>query len=231
MTSVSVGDLRLEVRASERRTTLQVTVDRGGQLIVFAPADCTETAIQRFVREKRLWIYSKLAEKEALQRPQVTKEYVSGEGFPYLGRSYRLLLVDEQLVPIKLDTGRLKMSRSAAANGRAHMVDWYTAHAQVWLRQCAERMAARLGVTPTEIHVQDLGYRWGSCGKGARLNFHWKTILLPPRMAEYVVAHELVHLKEAQHNSEFWRRLERTMPDFGMRKEWLAANGATTTAI
>src|SRR6266571_5758766 len=112
MTTVSVGDLRLEVRESGRRTTLQVTVDRGGQLIVFAPADCTATAIQQFVREKRLWIYGKLAEKAALQRPQVTKEYVSGEGFPYLGRSYRLLLVDEQRVPIKLDDGRLKMLRS-----------------------------------------------------------------------------------------------------------------------
>lgn len=231
MTSVIVGDLHLEVRASNRRTTLQVTIDRGGELIVFAPVDCDASAVRRFVREKRLWIYKKLAEKEALRRPLVTKEYVSGEGFPYLGRSYRLLLVDEQPVPVKLEAGRLKMRKSAATNGRAHLVNWYTAHAQSWLSARASRIAARVGVTPSGILVQDLGYRWGSCGRGERLNFHWKTVLLPPGIAEYVVAHELVHLYEAHHNSEFWRRLERAMPDFGMRKEWLGANGGTATAI
>src|SRR5487761_474666 len=230
MTALTVGDLRLEVRASNRRTTLQVTVDRGGELIVFAPADYDASAVQRFVRAKRLWIYKKLAEKEALRHPVVTKEYVSGEGFPYLGRSYRLLLVDELPVPIKFDAGRLKMLRSAAANGRANMVDWYSAHAQLWLSERAKRVAARVGVTPSRIRVQDLGYRWGSCGKGDRLNFHWKTILLPPRMAEYVVTHELVHLREAHHNPEFWRRLERAMPDFAARKAWLAAQGAVATA-
>jgi predicted metal-dependent hydrolase len=210
---------------------MQVTIERGGELIVFAPADYEASVVRQFVREKRLWIYRKLAEKEALQSPVVTKEYVSGEGFPYLGRSYKLLLVDEQPVPIKLDAGRLRMLRSVAANGHAHMVDWYTAHAQWWLSERAERIAARVGVTPLRVHVQDLGYRWGSCGRGARLNFHWKTILLPPRMAEYVVTHELVHLHETHHNPDFWRRVERAMPDFQMRKEWLAANGATATAI
>lgn len=231
MTSLTVGDLRLEVRASNRRTTLQLTVDRGGELIVFAPTDYDASALQRFVQEKRLWIYQKLAEKEALRHPVVTKEYVSGEGFPYLGRSYRLLLVDEQPVPVKLDAGRLKMLRSAAANGRAHMVDWYTAHAHWWLSERAKRIAARVGVTPSRVLVQDLGYRWGSCGSGDRLNFHWKTILLPPRMAEYVVTHELVHLQESRHNPEFWRRLERAMPDYVARKAWLAVHGAAATTI
>ncbi len=228
---MTVGDLHVEVRASNRRTTLQLTIDRGGELIVFAPVDCDAPVVRRFVREKRQWIYKKLAEKDALRRPVLTKEYVSGEGFPYLGRSYRLLLVDEQPVPVKLEAGRLKMRRSAAANGRAHIVDWYTVHAQWWLSERANRIAARVGVTPSGIFVQDLGYRWGSCGTGERLNFHWKTVLLPPRMAEYVVAHELVHIRAAHHTPEFWEKLERAMPDFAARKEWLAMNGAAATAI
>jgi predicted metal-dependent hydrolase len=231
MTSVIVGDLLLEVRASNRRTTMQVTIDRGGELIVFAPADYDASVLRRFVREKRLWIYKKLAEKEALRPPVVVKEYVSGEGFPYLGRSYRLLLVDDQLVPVKLEAGRLKMPRSAAADGRAHMVDWYTTNGELWLSERTKRIAARVGVTPSRILVRDLGYRWGSCGKGARLNFHWKTVLLPPRIAEYVVAHELVHIRSANHTPVFWEKLEGAMPDYATRKAWLAAHGAAATAI
>ena len=73
--------------------------------------------------------------------------------------------------------------------------------------------------------MQDLGYRWGSCGKGEMLYFHWKTILLPARIAEYVVVHELVHLHEPNHSAEFWQRLERAMPDYEERKQWLAEHG------
>lgn len=111
------------------------------------------------------------------------------------------------------------------------MMDWYVAHAQPWLAERANRFSGRVGVTPSVVSVQDLGYRWGSCGKGEKLYFHWRAILLPPRMIEYIVAHELVHLQEEHHTPEFWLRLERAMPDFVGRKEWLAANGAVATAI
>jgi predicted metal-dependent hydrolase len=73
------------------------------------------------------------------------------------------------------------------------------------------------------VTVQDLGYRWGSCGKGGRLYFHWRTILLPPRIVDYVVVHELVHLLEPHHTPEFWQRVERAMPDYA---EDVARSGA-----
>lgn len=231
MTTLTVDDLHVEIRGSDRRTTLQITIDREGDLIVFAPVACDTAAVENFVREKRLWIYKKLAEKEAVRHPIVTKQYVSGEGCPYLGRSYRLLLVDEQLAPVKLEAGRFKMRRDAAHDGRAHMIDWYVAHAQPWLTERAERLGGRLGVRPSAVLVQDLGYRWGSCGRGDKLYFHWKTILLSPRMVEYVVAHELVHLDQQHHTPEFWQRLERVMPDFAARKELLAADGGAATAF
>lgn len=63
---------------------------------------------------------------------------------------------------------------------------------------------------------------WGSCGKGGRLNFHWRSILLPPRIIEYVIVHELVHILEPNRTPAFWTRVERTMPDFAVRKQWLA---------
>lgn len=225
MNALTVEDLHFEVRASARRATLQLTVDRDGELIVFVPTDCDDSVVEEFVREKRVWIYKKLAEKEALRHPATAKQFVSGEGFPYLGRNHRLLVVHDQDVPVKLEAGRLKMRRSAAVDGREHMIGWYTSHAQPWLAERVERFSARVGVRPSGVSVQDLGYRWGSCGKGEQLYFHWKSILLPPRMVEYVVAHELVHLREIRHTPEFWRRLERAMPDFAARKHWLAENG------
>lgn len=222
MNTLVVDDLHFEIRRSPRRRTVQITVDRGGELVLSTPETCPLKKMAGFVREKRFWIYTKLAEKEALLEHAPTKEYVSGEGFPYLGRGYRLLLVDRQDVPVKLEGGRFKMRRDVAAAGRAALIAWYTEHALGWLPKRVDRLAGRVGVKPAAIAVKDLGYRWGSCGKNANLNFHWRTILLPPRLIEYIVVHELTHLHEPHHTPEFWLRVERAMPDFATRKQWLA---------
>jgi len=226
-----VDDLLFEVRRSSRRRTVQVTVDRGGELVLSAPEECPVATMEDFVRKKRFWIYTKLAEKEALRAPAVRKQYITGEGFSYLGRSHRLLLVDDQAHAVKLEHGRFKMRRDAAQDGREHMVAWYTARGRVWLQKRVERLQGRVGVQPSGVVVQDLGYRWGSCGKGGVLYFHWRAILLPARIVEYVVAHEMVHLHEAHHTPAFWRRLERVMPDFVVRKQWLAENAAEAMRV
>ena len=156
---------------------------------------------------------------------------MSGEGFPYLGRSYRLLLVEDQEAPVKLEHGRFKMLRTLAPEGRDHLVAWYTDHARPWLEKRVQRWEARVGVQSSGVIVQDLGYRWGSCGKGGKLYFHWRSILLPPRVVEYIVVHELVHLHEPHHTPEFWSRVERAMPDFARRKQWLAEHAARSVAL
>jgi predicted metal-dependent hydrolase len=114
---------------------------------------------------------------------------LDGEGFLYLGRSYRLRLVKEADAAVKLGGGRFVMPAALARDGREHLIRWYRERAQSWLTAKVEDYAARMEVAPAGVKVQDLGYRWGSCGKGDWLYFHWKTILLPARIAEYVVVH------------------------------------------
>lgn len=226
MNTLTVEDLSLELRWSGRRRTVELTVERDGALVLKAPEGTDEALLADFVREKRMWVYTKLAEKEALTVEVPQREYVSGEGFHYLGRSYRLLLVDEQDTPLKLEAGRFRLLRSETGRGREHLVRWYTNHARAWLRRRSGPWAARMGVEPKSIDVRDLGYRWGSCGQSGTVNFHWKTILLPATIVDYVIVHELAHLIEANHTPEFWTRVERAMPDCVRRKEWLAENGA-----
>ena len=122
MSSLTVDDLHFELRRSPRRKSVQITVDRAGELLLAAPDACPTRVIERFVRDKRFWIYKKLAEKEILANSAPTKRYVSGESFPYLGRGYRLLIVDEQEAPLKLEQGRFKLSRAAQRAGREQHV-------------------------------------------------------------------------------------------------------------
>jgi predicted metal-dependent hydrolase len=231
MTMLTIDNLSFELKRSSRRRTMQITVDRGGELILAAPPEVEEGRLRDFVREKRFWIYTKLAAKDQLQRAVPQKAFVDGEGFLYLGRSYRLRLVDEQAAPLKLQSGRFLLLRAVAGSGREHLIRWYSERARIWLGQRIKDFAARMEVQPAGVKVQDLGYRWGSCGKGDWIYFHWKSILLPPRIAEYVVVHELAHLHQPHHTPEFWQRVERAMPDYERRKNWLAEHGMNVEGV
>jgi predicted metal-dependent hydrolase len=184
--------------------------------------------MRQLVHQKRFWVYTKLAEKEMLLRPGRRREFVDGEGFLYLGRSYRLRVVpvENGQAPLRLDHGWFLLDQRQQARAREHFIRWYVEHAEPWLRRRVSLFRDRIGVRPAGVNVRDLGSRWGSCSANRDLNFHWRTILLPPRVIEYLVVHELVHLHEPHHTPEFWRRLELAMPDFPSRKQWLAENGA-----
>ena len=226
-----VDDLKVGVRRSARRRTMEITVDRTGELLVTAPPEVDIQVLRTFVEEKRLWIYTKLAERDRLHRTVPRKSFVDGEGFLYLGRTHRLKLVADQDAPLKLSNGRFTMRRDVALDGREHLIRWYIERARPWLTGRVQEHAERMGVAPAGARVQDLGYRWGSCGKGDWLYFHWKAILLPARIAEYVVVHEMAHLHEPHHTPEFWLRVERAMPDFARRKAWLAEHGMDVEGI
>jgi len=225
---LQVDDLRFVLRRSARRKTMQITVERDGELVLSAPPEVDEAALRAFVLEKRFWIYTKLAEKDRLRRRLPRKQFVDGEGFLYLRRSHRLKLVDEQDVPLKLTAGRFCLRRDALPAARERFIRWYCERAKAWLSSRVAEYQSRMEVSPAGVKVQDLGYRWGSCGKGNRVYFHWKTILLPRPIAEYVVVHELVHLHEAHHTPAFWKRVERAMPDYENRRRWLREQGRVT---
>ncbi|KGS26872.1 hypothetical protein X962_4106 [Burkholderia pseudomallei MSHR7343] len=227
----AVDDLQFTLQRSARRRTMQITVERSGELVLCAPPDVDDARLREFVLEKRFWIYTKLAEKDRLKRSVPRKEFVGGEGFLYLGRSHRLKLVDEQDASLKLVNGRFALRRDALPSVREHFIRWYSERARAWLATRVAEYQSRMEVVPAGVKVQDLGYRWGSCGKGDWLYFHWKSILLPARIAEYVVVHEIAHLHEQHHTPAFWLRVERAMPDFAQRKAWLAEHGIDVEGI
>ena len=226
---LNIGDLSFAVKTSKKRKTMQITVERDGRLVLTLPPEATEQQALHFIKEKRRWIYQKLAEKQQLRSETRKKTFLDGEGFLYLGRSYRLKLVDstDAQSALALKQGRFFLDRQLAdtEKGRKAFIQWYSNRGQPWLSRKAEEYYRRMEAEPVGIRVQELGFRWGSCTSDGWLNFHWKTILLPAKMAEYIVVHELAHLHEPHHTPEFWQRVERVMPDYLERKQWIAEHG------
>ena len=155
--------------------------------------------------------------------------YVEGERVPYLGRTYRLRLVDRQAVPLKLERGCFCLDRACASEGRAHLLAWYVHHGQRWIEGRIAEYSAQLGVAPSIVGVREMGRRWGTCTAKGKLSFHWEVALLPPEVIDYIVVHELAHLRELNHSRRFWALVEETLPDYRRHRTWLGAHGHEVT--
>ena len=224
-----VGDLALAVAPPSNRTTIEITVERDASLVLKAPPGTTIERATQFVVDKRHWVYRKLAEKDALTGPPITKQFVEGEGFAYLGRSYRLTLSDH-VADIRLERGRFHMHPSQAEQGAAAMRRWYINTGTQWLQRRVRPWTARMGEDTVDVIVRDLGYRWGSARPTdgpQRINVHWAALQLPPSLIDYILVHELAHLREPNHTPEFWALVARLIPPYETHKTTLATIGKT----
>jgi len=225
---LTVDGLTFDVRESTRHRTIEIVVERDGSLVLATPRDTPAEALTRFVQENLVWVHARLLEKEAQAPPHTPREFVSGEGLYYLGRKYRLAIVDgvQGQPPLRLHQSRFELRRDAIPQARERFLHWYTLHLRPVLDRQIAALAPRIEARPREVHIQDLGYRWGSSNRRGHLYFHWRVAMLPRSAIEYLVAHELVHLVERNHGDAFWTRLARVLPDHADRQRWLKEHGA-----
>ncbi len=219
---LKLNDLIFEIRRSARRKTLGLTVDRDGELVVHAPENSGPSELERWTRKKLVWVHQKLALKRELAPKTHEPEYVSGESFQYLGRGYQLRLVDDQTAPLAFDGRRFTLRRDARRTAREHFRRWYIQTGSPWVTKRTTLLVRKAGAEPSRIEVRDLGFRWGSCGSRGAVLLNWRLLQLPVRLADYVICHELVHLRERHHGPSFWALLESVQPDWRERKQELA---------
>ena len=225
-----VGDLVLQVAPPSDRKTIEIVVERDASLTLKAPPTVTVHRAEQFVKAKRQWVYRKLADKDALTGPPITKQFVEGEGFAYLGRNYRLTLTTDPATGVRLQAGRFHLSAARTHEGAALMRRWYTETGGQWMQRRVRPWAARIGEPDVTIEVRDLGYRWGSARPTdgpQRINLHWATLQLPPTLIDYVLVHELAHLRELNHTPAFWSTVARLMPAYVQQKSILDTIGRT----
>lgn len=224
------ADLSYEIVRS-RRSTVDIVVERDGRVVVRVPQATPHQRIEDLVEAKRYWIYKTLTEWRDLNATKVLREYRNGEGFLYLGRSYRLTLVGEQDEPLLLKGGRFWLrhalvDRGEIAGAKAAFRDYFIARGLERIPERVRYLAPKVGIKPRQIDVRELGHRWASCSPKGNLAFHWKCVMTPPTVIDYIVLHELCHFHHLNHTEAFWNEVDKVMPAYRERKEWLKKNGA-----
>jgi predicted metal-dependent hydrolase len=231
MAARRVRDIEYELLPGSSRKTTDIVIERSGQITVRPPADYTPEQVDEVVESKRMWIYRNLAEWKDLNASALVREWVNGETFLYLGRAHRLSLVSGQACGLLLKDGRFSLDRSVIEQGgiAAARQAFEAYYGDKGLQRFSERAnfyAPKVGVGPVKVAVKEMGYRWASCGKNGILNFHWKCMMAPPKIIDYIIAHELCHFHYRNHSDAFWNEVDKVMPDYRERKAWLRKHGA-----
>ncbi|MFC5435322.1 M48 family metallopeptidase [Rhodanobacter umsongensis] len=219
-------ELRYEIRRSTKRKKLTITVERDRSVVVHAPSNVPEGAIRQLVDKKRSWLFEKLHHEQKYQPlPHPPgKELVNGEAALYLGRSYRIELVDGENATIHF-AGKFLIPRAHARQRWQVLRQWYVERAREKILPRVRSHANSLGVEFEQANINDSRYRWGSCTPRNNLNFNWRLIKAPMFVIDYVIVHELAHLIEANHAPRFWNIVRAQLPAMERARDWLRDNG------
>jgi len=211
-----------------RRRTVAIYIDPQRGVVVRAPKRASDREVRGFLLKKAPWILRKLAEvrQRAAEAPRHT--YLDGDVFLYLGEPLRLRICSARKNGVDILGQEIIVSLKSGISEDdvpAMLRKWYVACARELLDERVAFYSEELGVMPARIAIREQKKRWGSCSAKGNINLNWKLVMAPPGILDYVVAHELCHLRYPNHQPEFWGLLANLMPDYADRRNGLKKNG------
>ena len=194
--------------------------------MIRAPYKASKREIEQFIREKEAWVVEKLVEEKE-RKKELQKAFVPGEKFLYLGEWYPLEIdeFDHRGLPLKLSFGNFVLDRDHVREARDLFIEWYKRAAKEKIEGRLRYYSDRSQLFARGTKITSAKSRWGSCSRDNRLSFSWRIIMAPLRIIDYILVHELVHIREKNHSKKFWDSLEAILPDYRERKVWLKKNG------
>ena len=150
-----------------------------------------------------------------------------GEKFLYLGEWYPLEIdeSDHGALPLRLSFGNFILNKDHVDEARDLFIEWYKREAREKIEGRVRYYSHRFHLFPKRIKITSARSRWGSCSRDNRLSFTWRIIMAPLVIIDYVLVHELAHIREKNHSRKFWTFLEAILPDYREHKVWLKKNG------
>lgn len=222
---MKLENIDITIEKTERRKTVSIFIERDGSVRVLAPISASNETIETAVKSKEYLIFTKLAKWKELNQGKVNREYVNGQSFLFLGRNYRLKLTENQDVPLKISGGFILLDIRHLSKAEKVFKEFYKEKALLKIKERLKVHEDKFPPKPTSIKVLELRNRWASWTPKNGLNFHWKCVMAPVSVLDYIIMHEMVHLKYPNHSTDFWNELDKKMPDFREQENWLKRNG------
>jgi predicted metal-dependent hydrolase len=211
------------LKKSSRARQARLEVRRSGGLILTLPRSGGAADAPAILEKNRRWILKKLA----FCAPAPPLAQGPPDRVTYLGQEYHIAIVPNGHGPgyIKLEAGCLQVtSNLGEARLNSALEAWFRQEAKRHLAERATALCQQLGLSYHRLVVKDQRTRWGSCSRYGNLNFNWRLMMAPPEVIDYLVTHEVMHLKERRHNDRYWELVALCCPDWRRHRRWLKEN-------
>ncbi len=215
------------IRSEKRHKTIAIEV-QSDEIVVRAPIATPTARIEALLDERRQWIQKIWARRADTPK---SRDDFPASGLWYLGERLDLKCVSSVLREWRVEPrdGQLLIS-GPLRNGYPDEVKrvvyaWYRSEASKILPKRLRALAKEHHVEIADVRIKDQKTRWGSCSSARNINLNWRLIMAPPWVAEYVMIHELCHVREMNHSEKFWKEVQRAMPNFEDARDWLRQNG------
>ena len=240
MRRLDIGQISVpyEIRWSPDRQSIGLSLSSSSELTVTAPSSAGLDEIEAMLEKKKPWLLRKLRSVGEQEAPPQPKEYLSGEKLLYNGRRYRIEAEehpDLKQPEVEFENERFRIAAPLYDPGterteavRRALKAWYRRAAEREFPQRVQKYARKMAVSGAETEIYDSDTNWGDArARSVRLN--WRLVLAPTRIQDYIIVHELAHLKRpessSQHSRAFWHTVGSLLPDYEERREWLRVNG------
>lgn len=214
--------MKYELIRSNRKT-ISLIINKEAQLIVRAPAQVSQKYIEDYILSKQSWIVKNINKMQVYAQNSKPKEYFAGEIFMLFGREYPLLIssIDNEITVLN---GKIIFPSKYLADSKTHMTNWYIALAKEYIIPRTKIIAKQINLTPNKIKITRADKRWGSCSSKKNINFSYKLAMANEKAIDYVIIHELCHLKYMDHSYKFWGTVNSLMPDYKIQRKYLKEN-------
>ena len=233
-TSINGQTITYTVKRSLRARHVRLEVRRQTGLTVVVPYSYKIGQLPRLLESKERWISSNLARCDNFQSLYAEKELGRGDTVAYLGRDLELVKRENhsEVDSVMLEGDTLVLSHRLFKNGVLELAleQWYRTEAARLINERADKLSSQMGSHYKRIVIRGQKTRWGSCSHKKNLSFNWKLIMAPEPVIDYVVIHELSHLKEMNHSKRFWELVAQYCPRWREYKKWLKQHEADLTA-
>ena len=218
------------VRYSKRARRVNLKIDFSKGLEVIVPAEMKLANLEPVLRRHEKWILKHIGKVD----PISSRQYIDGETIFYLGDEYMLRLMpdvnksrvtlqlDGEYMRVKLPVGLAEAERAAVI--RDALIAWYRRQAKQYIPPRVAELAHQHGFQYKKISIRGQKTRWGSCSNLGNLNFNWGLMMTPPEAIDYLIIHELCHLRELNHSQRFWDLVASLFPDYSYWRQWLKDN-------
>lgn len=217
-------DLQYKVYKTNRKT-ISLTLERNNEVVIKAPYHATDDKIEEFFLRKQEWLYTKLEEKNKFVDYPNKRELQNGRWFYYMGRMYKLEIVENVDFKLRFYKNKFELNKEYIENWHDIFIEWYKERFNQKILPRVKLFSKKYNLSPEKISVKDINNRWGNCSKENKLSFHWKIMLAPIAVIDYIIIHELCHIKYKNHSPLYWTMLSSLMPEYEEHKDWLKRYG------